>query len=120
MAQHLDRGQAAETQALHFLEQRGLKLITRNYRCRLGEIDLILQDRNVVVFVEVRLRRKTSFGGAAESITYSKQCRLIRAAHCYLLTEGKPHQHQSLRFDAVLLDHYHKIDWIKNAFEVQC
>ena len=69
MALHLDRGHNAEEQALKFLEQKGLTLITRNYRCRLGEIDLIMRDHPAVVFIEVRLRGKSKFGNAGESIT---------------------------------------------------
>jgi putative endonuclease len=119
MAIHLDRGHHAEQLALHFLEKQGLKLLDRNYRCRLGEIDLIMQENQVIVFVEVRLRGKTSFARACESITPKKQRRLIHTTHYYLMSHGKQYQKNNLRFDAVFLDDQHKIDWIKNAFGVQ-
>jgi putative endonuclease len=95
------------------LQQRGLKLITQNYRCRFGEIDLILQDKEILVFVEVRLRRSKDFGGAAASINARKQAKLIRTAQHYLatLTHTPP-----CRFDAMLLSSPTELEWVKNAF----
>lgn len=86
--------------------------MARNYRCRMGEIDLILEDRGTLVFVEVRLRSNAGFGGAAASITARKQDRLIRAAQHYLqqLRVLPP-----CRFDAVLLDGG-RMEWIRDAF----
>lgn len=105
-------GQEAENLAAVFLQQQGLRLVTRNYRCRMGEIDLVMDDRGTLVFVEVRLRKNNHFGGAGASITSHKQSKLIRAAQHYL-------QQQSLqppcRFDALLLDSG-KMEWIKDAF----
>jgi len=108
----IQSGAQAEDSAAEFLERQGLKLVERNYRCRMGEIDLIMDDRATRVFVEVRLRRNRDFGGAAESITQSKQGKLIRAAQYYL--QQLPKQ-PPCRFDAVLLDGF-KIEWIKDAF----
>lgn len=107
-----DAGQQAETLAQEFLQRRGLKLVTKNYRCRQGEVDLIMDDHATRVFVEVRLRRNPAFGGAAESITRGKQQRVIHAAQHYL--QGLRRQ-PPCRFDAVLLDGS-KIEWIKDAF----
>jgi putative endonuclease len=91
-----------------------LKLITNNYRCRLGEIDLILQDKETLVFVEVRMRSSSHFGGAATSIDARKQAKLIHTAQHYLATlKHIP----PCRFDAVLLSTPDNIEWIKNAFE---
>lgn len=108
----IESGKQAENLAADFLQRQGLRLVEKNYRCRMGEIDLIMDDLATRVFVEVRLRRNRNFGGAAESITRVKQGRLIRAAQHYL--QQLPKQPQC-RFDAVLLDGL-KIEWIKDAF----
>ena len=93
-------GQRAENQAARFLEQRGLTVLARNYRCRGGEIDLVCRDGDTTVFVEVRLRTRQDFGGAAASITAAKQARLILAARHWLARHGET----PCRFDAVLAD----------------
>ena len=112
-ASSIARGAAAETLAASFLEKRGLAIVTRNYRCRVGEIDLIARDGATLVFVEVRLRKSNAFGGASASITASKQHRLKLAASHYLAGLGC----ESLcRFDAILLqtlDENH-IEWLRN------
>ena len=105
-------GQEAEDLAAGYLQGQGLKLVTRNYRCRMGEIDLLMDDRGTLVFVEVRLRKSNHFGGAGASITRHKQDKLIRAAQHYLQQQAfQP----PCRFDAVLLDGG-KTEWIKDAF----
>ena len=108
------RGNLAEALAADYLETRGLRLLQRNYRCRLGEIDLILSDGPVLVFAEVRLRRSSAFGGAAASVTAAKRQRILRAARHYL--SGKAER--PCRFDVLLLDALDadRIDWIKDAF----
>lgn len=80
------RGETAELLAAQYLSNQGLKLLKRNYRCRHGEIDLILQDGDTLVFAEVRLRSHNHYGGAAASINAAKQKRLIRTAQHYLAT----------------------------------
>ena len=107
-------GGAAEAAAAQFLARQGLTLICSNYRCRLGEIDLVIRDGPSVVFVEVRLRTHPSFGGAAESIGPRKRARIIAAARHYLA--GKPEM--PCRFDVVLLDRLEppRIEWIRDAF----
>ena len=109
------RGAQAERLAAQFLQARGLKLLQQNYRCRYGEIDLILQDADTLVFAEVRLRKHSNFGGAAASINAAKQGRLIRTAQHYLSTLGHI---PPCRFDAVLLDTLENAspEWIRNAF----
>ena len=94
------RGQAAEDLAASFLLGQGLELVERNYRCRFGEIDLIARDGKTLVFVEVRMRTRAEFGGAAESITAAKRLKLTRTARHYL-TQLKPMP--ACRFDALLL-----------------
>jgi len=106
-------GQQAEDKAARFLEKRGLLVLTRNFRCRGGEIDLICRDRNALVFVEVRMRRNLDFGGAGASITLTKQRRIILAAQHYLLANAKANT--DCRFDCVLLEG-ETIEWIRDAF----
>ena len=74
-------GFAEERRALLYLQKQGLKLITRNYQCKMGEIDIIMQDKDMLVFVEVRYRRKGRYGDGLDSVTYSKQRKLIRTAN---------------------------------------
>ena len=107
-------GGAAEAAAAKFLARQGLTLTCSNYRCRMGEIDLVLQDGPTIVFVEVRLRTNPAFGGAAESIGPRKRARIIAAARHYLA--GKPEL--PCRFDVVLLDRLDppRIEWIRDAF----
>ena len=107
-------GKRAEALAADYLQVRGLRLITRNYCCRLGEIDLILSDGPALVFVEVRLRRDPAYGGAAASIGAAKRQRILMAARHYLA--GKPEC--ACRFDVILLDALaaDRIEWIKDAF----
>ena len=107
-------GKLAEALAADYLQARGLRLLERNYRCRLGEIDLILADGPVLVFVEVRLRRSADFGGAAASITARKRQRIVMAARHYLSGRQEP----VCRFDVVLLEALaaDSIEWLKDAF----
>ena len=109
------RGAQAENLAAQFLQHRGLKLLQQNYRCRFGEIDLILQDGDALVFAEVRLRSRGDFGGAAASINAAKQAKLVRTAQHYLATLAHT---PPCRFDAVLLQAADGsgIEWIKGAF----
>ena len=110
-----DSGARAEQLAAQFLQQRGLKLLQQNYRCRFGEIDLVLQDGDTLVFAEVRLRSRSDFGGAAASINAAKQEKLVRAAQHYLAGLARV---PACRFDAVLLHAQDggSIEWVKDAF----
>jgi putative endonuclease len=102
---------------LRFLQAEGLELIRRNYRCRRGEIDLIMRDGGVLVFIEVRYRRSSHFGSAAESITATKQQRISTAASHYL-QQSAGAVDMPCRFDvvAVTVAEYKSLDWIKDAF----
>ena len=108
-------GALAEQLAAQYLQQHGLKLLQANYRCRFGEIDLILQDGDTHVFAEVRLRSGSAFGGAAASIDARKQAKLVRTAQHYLSGFQRI---PPCRFDAILLQStdINQIEWIKNAF----
>lgn len=113
-------GDDAERIAERFLTRRGLELVARNYRCRYGEIDLIMRQAETLVFVEVKLRKtmsgKVDFGGALASITASKQAKLVATAQHYLANMKYPPQ---CRFDAVLLNglNIDNVEWLTNAFE---
>jgi putative endonuclease len=107
-------GQSAEARAESFLNSHGLVSVARNWRCRFGEIDLIMQDGATRVFVEVRLRSRDDFGGAAASVTAAKQKKLLAAARQYLTTlKTLP----PCRFDVVALTGNAPPDWIRNAFD---
>ncbi len=108
-------GRHAEDVAATFLQQRGLKLVARNYRCRFGEIDLIARDGDTLVFVEVRMRSGSGYGGAAASITAGKRAKLTRAARHYLAGRSRL---PPCRFDALLVSGADDtIEWLKSAFE---
>lgn len=111
----ISEGVEAERRAERFLESKGLTLVQRNYRCRMGEIDLVMRDRDTLVFVEVRSRSRQDFGGAAGSIDTAKRDRLLRTARHYL---SRLPSEPACRFDAVLLDGGagQRIEWIRDAF----
>jgi putative endonuclease len=103
-------GRDAEARALAFLQQQGLTLIEKNFRCRAGEIDLIMHDVQILVFIEVRSRKNQHFGGAAASVGPVKQQRLWRSASFYLLKFPKP---PACRFDLVAIEG-NDLRWMKN------
>ncbi|MBT9569148.1 MAG: YraN family protein [Thiobacillus sp.] len=107
-------GQSAEKRAERFLAAQGLSCVARNWRCRFGEIDLIMQDGETRVFVEVRMRSRADFGGAAASVTPAKQKKLIATARQYLTTLNTL---PPCRFDVVALSADAAPEWIKNAFD---
>ncbi|SES65443.1 putative endonuclease [Nitrosomonas marina] len=110
------KGRDAEQMAADYLMRQGLVLRERNYRCRFGEIDLIMSDAGRLVFVEVRMRTSEAFGGAAGSITFTKKNRLLRAARHYL--SSRLDTEPACRFDVVLITGARNpvINWIRNAF----
>lgn len=109
------RGHEEEQRALRFLIQNGLTLRTRNFRCRYGEIDLILQEKACIVFVEVRFRASTTHGHAIETVDRRKQKKVIKSAITYLHHCHMRWDEIECRFDVVGLSYVH-IEWIKNAF----
>lgn len=111
------RGEQAESAAANYLLGQGLSLKARNYRCRLGEIDLICGDGEVLVFVEVRYRRSNTYGGALASVDRRKQEKLVAAAQHYL-AHHRLH-HLPCRFDVVAVNAQNnrlEFDWLQNAF----
>ena len=113
-------GQQIEQLAGQYLQQQGLTLIDKNYRCRQGEIDLIMQHKHQLVFVEVRYRKQSSYGTAAESVTRNKQKKLLYAANHFLINKPQFSQRQA-RFDVVAVQPSSgsdklQIDWLQDAF----
>ena len=106
-------GDAGEDQALLFLQEQGLKLVERNFRCKGGEIDLVMQDGRGLVFVEVRKRAGNGYGGAAASVTARKQARLVIAAQTFLQRYKMP---PPCRFDVIAIDGA-AMEWLKNAID---
>jgi len=119
LAEHLVRGVRAEALAAAHLERRGLGLIARNFRCPLGELDLVARDGATLVIVEVRQRSRADFGGALGSITSAKRRRLVRAAQRFLqlhpIWRSRP-----VRFDVIAVHGAPggscRVEWIKGAF----
>ena len=123
MATTREQGQYTESLACQYLENKGFKLIEKNFNCRLGEIDLIMKDNDSLVFVEVRYRRSNNFGSGAESVTANKQSKLIKTASLYLQKHDKYNKNPA-RFDIVSITGIIEtndinnidFDWIENAF----
>lgn len=119
MISRVAQGAAAEDVACRYLEAQGFVLVTRNFRCRGGELDLIMRDGEYLVFIEVRSRSYTRYGAPAESVTRTKQRRLLRAAALYL---QRQRQDLPCRFDVVAIlqasNHEPQIEWIRDAFQL--
>lgn len=110
----------AEDLACRYLQQRGLHLLKRNYRCRWGEIDLIMLDQGDIVYVEVRYRRSARFGGALASINANKRRRLIATAMHHQQHHPQAAR-QTSRFDVIAIsgpETQPNIQWVQDAFRV--
>ena len=111
-------GQNAESLACDYLQARGLAVVERNYRSRFGEIDLIMHERDCLIFVEVRYRRQARFGSGAESVDARKQARIVACARHYLLSHPRAAE-SACRFDVVAISGggmTPDIEWIADAF----
>lgn len=114
----LARGAAAEALAVALIQKAGGRIVSRNYRCRGGEVDIIALVAGVVVFVEVRLRRASAFASASESITYRKQRRIALAAE-HFLQRFPEWRRWPCRFDCICFrDLAEAGDWFVDAFSV--
>lgn len=121
-------GAQAETVALKYLVKQGLKLKQRNFSCKMGEIDLIMFDKQLLIFVEVKMRSSQKYGGALAAVTFKKQQRIKKAALLYLKQYGR--EPPICRFDVIAIDanelkkarkfKYNKktyeLTWVKQAF----
>ena len=112
-------GRDAERLAERFLTRRGLIVVARNYRCRRGEIDLVMRDADTLVFVEVRRRTSRTFGGGLGSIDRRKRARLVTAAEVFL-TANRIGDDRPCRFDVLAIDGPFRratIEWVRDAFD---
>ena len=110
-------GDAAEDAAAKHLAASGCRIVARNARYRDGEVDLVARERDVLVFVEVRMRGSLRFGGAAVSVNSLKQKRIARAAQHWLFGEYGE-RWPACRFDVVTVDGSGTIEWIRDAFQM--
>jgi putative endonuclease len=112
-------GQQGEEAAVHYLQERGYKILERNFRCRAGEVDIIAEEKGDLVFVEVKARSSKRFGDPAEAVTSKKQGQISKAALCYL---GDRHHGKAARFDVVAVqfsgNRVAKVEIIRDAFEL--
>ncbi|HEY7774241.1 MAG TPA: YraN family protein [Marinagarivorans sp.] len=110
-------GAAAEQLARDYLERQGFSVVAQNYRCKQGEIDLVLRQRHLWLFVEVKNRKNTRFGTPSEWVTRSKQRKIILATQHFLAANNIPSNAQ-IRFDVIGIINLeaHSIEWIQNAF----
>lgn len=121
-ATHLQQGVDAEAACLEYLKSQGLTLVETNFSCRLGELDIIMLDKKTLVFIEVRFRKNSNFGGGLESVTPAKQKKLRHTAELYLQQNS---QYKIARFDVVSMSKNNQtsdaklpysFDWVSNAF----
>jgi putative endonuclease len=116
----LERGRHWEAVAAEYLEDRGLVVLARGYRCRLGEIDLVCREERTLVIVEVRARGSGAVARAAESIGPAKRTRIIRATRHFLMRRSEWHN-APIRFDVVAFDSIDtaeaRVSWLRNAFD---
>lgn len=114
------KGRRAERLALRYLKRRGLETIACNYRCRVGEVDLVMGHAGVVVFVEVRSRASAGFVSPKETVDWRKQKRLARVA-AWFLRAHREYAASPVRFDVVSVtepNYRARLEWIQNAFQV--
>jgi putative endonuclease len=106
-------GRQAESRAAEYLKKQGLQLLCQNYRCRSGEIDLVMQDQQELVFVEVKYRSKSHFGGAAEYFHAAKRKKFESAVQHFLLEKGLNPLMVAHRIDLLAIDN-EEIQWLKH------
>ncbi len=112
-------GRQGEVYALKYLVAEGYEILEQNYRSKFGEIDIIALDSGSIVFIEVKSRKRGTYGSAKQAITYAKQKKLSKTALYYLKTTKQ--FHMKARFDVVAIDIHQgnmKIDILKNAFNL--
>lgn len=107
-------GDRAEELAKRYLTQKGLSFVSQNYRCKSGEIDLIMRDQLTWVFIEVKFRSKTAHGEPAEFFTSIKQRRVLSAVKHFLLDNQLNEFHTPIRIDVIAI-HGETLQWFKNA-----
>jgi putative endonuclease len=121
-APHLRAGKLSEQIAERWLQRKGLRTIRKNYRCKVGELDLIMRENNRLVIVEVRYRKSIDFGGPLNSVSTLKQQRIAHSTLHFLQAEPR-FKHSPLRFDVLsLVGSLDKpaIEWCQRAFDMDC
>lgn len=116
----LAQGYSFEERAAQWVQAQGWRILQRNYRCKVGEVDIIAEDDGQLVFIEVRARSNRRFASAAASVDRRKQQKLLRAAALYLRSAGNP-QNFACRFDVIAFDPRQsgqdaELHWIRSAF----
>ncbi|HHX8307906.1 TPA: YraN family protein [Vibrio diabolicus] len=102
--------------AKHYLQRQGLRFIEQNFLTKVGEIDLIFQQGETIVFVEVKYRKNDHFGSAAEMVTHAKMRKLIKTAQVWLSQQKRLKHNIDYRFDVIAIhDNGRDINWIENA-----
>ena len=109
------QGNDFEKLAADFLEKKGFSIVEKNFYCKIGEIDIVAEDNEYLVFVEVKYRKSKRTGSAAEAVNYSKMRKICRTADYYLMTHGFSST-KSVRFDVVAIEEG-KLTHFENAFE---
>ncbi len=115
----LSLGNKGEELAANLLQDKGYKILYRNYKSQLGEIDIIAKEKEVICFIEVKTRSSDRFGSGSEAVAHTKQRKIAKAALCFL--KEKRFLDRPARFDVVSLDYSSsepKLDLIKDAFEL--
>lgn len=110
------KGGAEEDVALRFLQGQGLSLVVRNFRCRGGELDLVMRDGPTLVVAEVRKRSRADFGSGLESVDARKRARVVLATQMFLARHPRLAS-APLRFDVLALDRADRVDWVQDAFD---
>ncbi len=110
-----DKGITGEKTARKYLKKQGLKILDVNFRAKLGEIDIIAQEQDTLVFVEVKSAMNTAFGNPLDWIPLWKQRRIIRVSQLYMLTKGL-HGETNVRYDVVGVDPDRNVCHVRDAF----
>ncbi|AXY01934.1 YraN family protein [Vibrio alfacsensis] len=109
-------GNQYEALAKQYLQRQGLRFLQQNYLTKVGEIDLIFQQGETIVFVEVKYRKNDHYGSAAEMVTYTKMRKLVKTAHIWLRQKQYNAQNLDYRFDVIAIHNEGRdINWIQNA-----
>ena len=118
------RGKMAEALAVKYLQSNGLKLVRRNFSCRNGEIDIIMRDKDYLVFIEVRFRNTLTHSHPLETIDYRKQQKILKTVQFYLL-QYPEYGHHPCRIDAVAIYSGREntgvekqVEWVQNAIQL--
>lgn len=111
-------GQQAESRAVAFLEARGYQVVARNFSCPWGELDIVAEQGDTLCFVEVRMRASTTWGDPANTVSFAKQRRVVKAALHYLMRKG--YRRRMIRFDVIAIVGRHadaELLHLPNAFD---